>query len=559
MKLIRWWGLASFVALLILFSLAWYLLAPGIIASSIEKTGSEALGAQLEIGEVELSLFPVSVEINQLAATDPDQPMQNLFESEKIVFSIDSEALLWKKIVIDELQISGIKTATARERSGALPGGRKSTQAIQQLGEIKLPEVTQETINSMLEEADLITLKRIQTLKQTQQRLTQEWREDLDKKALEERINTLRSTYKKLSERAKENKLNLLKDRKEWKKLKKSIDTERQRLASLSNKLKQDKATLGTQLKQVKQGPKDDLNAIMQRLGVAGGVDGLLDRYLGPQYTPWVKKLLSIVKQVKPANSSQEQQQGAIEVGKKVYFTDNNIFPEVLIKKVILNGKDSNWQLDGKGANLAYLPWLSQQPALLNLSAKGSGEASMKLSSNWSSPNQMLTKLNSQVDNWAIKSMPLMQTQEGAWLLNSGRLSATINTQLTLDNIDFKMALNINKPALQAPENINDWQQTLAQSINNEPQINLVLEANGDINQPQITIKSNIEKLFQNAIGEKVKQKAEKLKEKVRTSLNQKIGDISGLENSGPDFNQWESQVGENDKMLQGLLKQIKL
>jgi len=123
--------------------------------------GSEALGAKVDISSVELSLFPVSVAINKLKATDPDQPMQNIFESEQIKFSVDAESLLWKKIVIDELVLSGVKTATKRESSGALAGGRKSTQAVENVVDAVLPDMNSIDVNQLVAKADLVTVKRI--------------------------------------------------------------------------------------------------------------------------------------------------------------------------------------------------------------------------------------------------------------------------------------------------------------------------------------------------------------------------------------------------------------
>jgi len=131
MKMIRWWGLAAFFGLILILALAWYFLAPVIIKNSIENLGSEALGAKVEIESVDLTLFPVSVSIKQLAAANPQQPMENIFESEQIEFAVDTESLLWKKVVIDKLVLTGVKTATARETSGEIEGGRRTTQAIE--------------------------------------------------------------------------------------------------------------------------------------------------------------------------------------------------------------------------------------------------------------------------------------------------------------------------------------------------------------------------------------------------------------------------------------------
>jgi len=558
MKFIRWWGLIAFFGLLLVVTMVWYLLAPHLIKNSIEELGSEVLGAKVEINSVELSLFPVSVAINNLVAADPELPLKNLFESDQIKFAVDAGALLWKKIVIEELVLTGVKIATKREFSGALEGGRKSTQAIEKAIEVALPDISNLDINELVAKADLITLKRIDKLKQEQNKLAQEWRTVLDKDEFDNRIVEIKSEYERLAKRAKKNKLNLIKDRKSWKKLKQSIDAERKQIASLSDKLKRDKRSLSVQLKLVKHGPRDDMKAIMGQLGVNDGVEGLVEKYLGPQYTPWITKGLEMVKSFKPREGQAKEKQAVIQLGKKVVFNDQHVFPELLIKKIKLSGSNQGWKLNGKGFDLGYLPWLTGKPAKLSFYLGGKGTAKLDITSDWSSANKMLTKLKSSVTNWSLESMRFMQTEAGEWTLNSGNLTANIAGEFTLDKINITASFSISSPKLRVPENISPWQKSLAMSVNHEAKIDFKLTASGSITEPKIKIDSSLEKLFKKAIGDKVKKEAEKLSGKVKQSIADKVGDISALENFNSNFDQWQSQMSEKDNRLQNLLGKIK-
>jgi len=114
MKIIRLWGVIAFFVVLLLIAALGYFIAPKIIKNSIETIGSEALGAQVNVDNVSLALFPLGIEINSLQATDKDQPMKNLFEIKTIKFAVDTSSLMWKKILIDELTMEGIQLATER-------------------------------------------------------------------------------------------------------------------------------------------------------------------------------------------------------------------------------------------------------------------------------------------------------------------------------------------------------------------------------------------------------------------------------------------------------------
>jgi uncharacterized protein (TIGR03545 family) len=558
MKIIRLWGVIAFFVLVLLVVAAWYLLAPSLIKSGIEATGTEVVGAKVEINEVKLSLFPLGVEIKQLQAADPDSPMSNLVEVGLIKFAVDSDALMWKKIQIDELNISDIQLGTSRNSSGAIPGGRATEQLSNEIATIDLPELSQQDVKSMVEEADLLTVKRLNTLDTTQQRLNQEWKKALDSDANKARVESLEDEFKRLTERAKDNKLNLIADRKDWKKLNKAIDKERDNIKTLNNKFKQDKELLATQVKAVRNGPEDDLDAIMNNMGLGNGIDGLSDRFLGPEVTPWLRKALDAMSglQAEPS-SSEEAMVYSTDKGLRVQFKDEQLFPDVLIKKVNLSGKDQNWSLSGDGSNLGYFPWLVGQPAKLDLAMSGQGSANLSLHSEWQNAQTMNTKIDSNVDQWPLKDFQLMETSDGAWMVNSGQLDSNLNGKLTLESIDLNLSLKLNQPKINSPANLSGWQETLAESLNQQSQLSIDVAVTGSLQEPQFKIRSSIENLFKDAIGKKLKQQAEKLKSKFSEEISAKVGDLGDLDQYTKNFDQWKEQLKSNDELLEKLKVKI--
>ncbi len=554
MKIIRLWGVIAFFILGALLAIGWYLVAPFLIANGIESIGSEVLGAKVEVKKVELTLFPLRIEIADLQATDPDQPMSNLFEAKQIKFAVDSGALLWKKILIDELTIDGVQLNTQRSTSGALDGGRATEKMTQEIATIDLPQMTEDDIKQMVANADLITVKRLDQLNNTQAQMKSFWKSALNKEAFEKRNIALQSEFDRLKKRAKKNKMNLLTDRKAWKKLKKNIDKERKSLSDLNKKLKTDKNDLRQQITSVRQGPKDDLNAIMANMGLGNGIAGLSDKFLGPQLTPWITKALAMTQSMTVSESSADQTPVySTSKGPLVKFEDEQIFPDLLVKKINLSGKNSHWQLSGIGSNIGYFPWLVGKPAQLNLEITGAGRANLTVTSDWSTAEKMLTRIDSSLADWKVSNMKLMQTNQGDWLVNSGQLHSTLKGEFSLEKIDLKLAFKLSNPNISAPENLTGWQKILANSLNQQKQITINVTATGSVKKPNIQIKSSVEKLFSQAIGAKVKEQAEKLKSKFSSAISQKVGDLSSLENLTNDFQQWSGQLKGNDDRLEKL------
>jgi len=364
-----------------------------------------------------------------------------------------------------------------------------------------------------------------------------------------------------LSGRLKENKLNIIKDSKDWKKLKKRIDAERKQIADLFEKIKRDRKLLAQQFNLVKKGPKDDVKALLEQFGLDSGVEGLVSKYIGQRYTPYVMQVLEMAKGFKTGKGeiAQGTEEATIQVGDKVYFKDLQNFPDILIKKVRLSGSDKDWSIDGNGLDLGYLPWLTGKPAKANLQLQGTGTARVNLSSYWQDKNTMNAKLKMQVDQWKLSDMLLMQSQQGRWLINSGKLNANINGDLTLKNIHLMASFQIDSPKLSVPQGLPDWQTRLADSISKQEKIDFKLTAKGNISDPKIKISSSLEDLFKKAMGDEITQKASQLSAGIEKSVNDKVGDISDLDNFEEKFSGWKNQLGNKDMLMKNLMGKIKI
>ncbi|MCX5819268.1 MAG: hypothetical protein NT047_05090 [Deltaproteobacteria bacterium] len=88
-KWIRWQGIAAFVVVSALLAGVWGLVVDRVIKGIIEKAGTKAVGAKVELGAADLSLFPLGLTLNRLPVTDPDEPMTNAVEITRVAGSLD--------------------------------------------------------------------------------------------------------------------------------------------------------------------------------------------------------------------------------------------------------------------------------------------------------------------------------------------------------------------------------------------------------------------------------------------------------------------------------------
>jgi uncharacterized protein (TIGR03545 family) len=124
-------AILSFVFIATLISIFSLFFLDDMIKNLIIKNGQEANGAKIEISTSKLSLSPFGIQLGGIKIANKEKPMENLVEFNTVAMHINIGELINKKFVVENVVVTGLKTNTARKKSGQLPKTVEKTTKIE--------------------------------------------------------------------------------------------------------------------------------------------------------------------------------------------------------------------------------------------------------------------------------------------------------------------------------------------------------------------------------------------------------------------------------------------
>jgi uncharacterized protein (TIGR03545 family) len=115
LRIFRWKAVGPLLLFLLLLVVLWIVFADRIAREQAESNLSETLGTEVDIASLRIRETDAAVDIGGLAIADPRDRMRNLFEAGTITVDLDPVPLTEKKIVIDEVRLSGLRFLTGRK------------------------------------------------------------------------------------------------------------------------------------------------------------------------------------------------------------------------------------------------------------------------------------------------------------------------------------------------------------------------------------------------------------------------------------------------------------
>lgn len=560
---IRWSGLGVFVAVIASILALGYFSFTLVLKNQLEHYASQAWGAKIEIGSLDLGLMPLELGVQNLQITDPDKPMENILVIKRIGASLNFYHLVVGRKVIEDVFFNDLALHQPRKTSGALPKKIKKkvtadTEEAKKGKGIELPKMALPNPDEILKRESLQTVetaneieRQLKDVEQTWSKLQASLPNDQALQAYQKRLNELMqgdlSDYK-----------NFAAKQEAFEQLKSELETKKQSIEKASQLLKTQLPKIQQQVAALKSMPQKDFNRLMDKYAMnQTGLSNVTYLLFGPQIQQWTdtglkwyrkaEPFIAKLKAMQAERAAEEAKAKALApqraLGEDVTFKEYDPQPDFIIKRVDVSG-DMKWgRLEAKATQVTFDHPTSKLPILFNVKATPEGQPNaltIKGQSNFVTPGAPINQADFswpayQIKQWAVlKDDTLPVTMNQAVVDAAGQVSLVgLNKVNALINLDYqKVDMDVSG---STSKEVTRYIAPIFKEVN---QFNVKADITGSVTSPNIGAKSNLDQLLSKAFNKALNKEMAQVKTQLRQELNARL----------------EQELGPINQQLKGLL-----
>ena len=581
-KWIRWSGLFGFVVTVALIVVFWLFAAGPLLKMAIEKFGSDAVGAQVNVQDISFGFSPLSLTVSGVQVADKDAPMENVVSFDQAVATLEPFPLLLGKAIIPDMKLQGVAMGSTRSESGALSS--VSEKPIENTATENKESQKNAGVKAKAEEPETKALPSADEILEREQLLTVERGEAFEaaykqhKAQIDEALANLPSDsvlkdYEKQLNKILKGKFKSLDD---FKQRKKDLD-------ALNTQFKQDKAAISAAKKAIKEGkadlqnkwsglksaPGDDLDNLKGKYTLDGaGASNLAALLFGDDAGGYAETALGYYEKVRPLLVDEEakaEKQALIEKrleGRFVHFETDRPLPDFWIKTLSFTmalpampkGSDSLGQVAVKVTDITHQQDVIDAPTRLWATGQNLKDIqSLKLSGileHRTSPSRDTFDLT--IEGWNLNEVKL-------GLAGLKLLSSTTHVQANADFSDGKMNVIANGLFKQSKFDSKDRTlvaKEMVAALKNVNQFTVSATAKGEMTDPSIKLKSDLDNQLNKAFDKRKDEKQAELEAKLKRKLNDKLLSYAGnYKDQIKELNLAEGGLSSKGKALEKLGK----
>lgn len=553
------------IALITAFNILFFDL---LLKKAFIATGEMIFGAKVEIVSLKTSFMHLSLKLDGLKCADRNDYFKNLIDIDQIKFQVQFTPLLRKKVIIDEMSVTGLKWGTDRKTSGKLPPKKEKkfenkkkkdgifakmfdsakNKAVAEFNNLpavdafeKIEAQTKDfDVNKLIADTDLQSVKEITKISEDLNAKYKNYQTVISNYKIEEKIEETKTLVNELSKTKSFSLNDVSESAKKIEKLKNN-KKELEKIIQDLNNAKKDISNTVNISKQIQSIVNKDIDNVSSKLTLPGIDTRNISRILfGPQWINRTDKIIyymSVIKKYMPEKKAKEEVKER-QKGRDIIFKQK-LYPDLLISKISITGTTAkNTKSDGIDfagfiKNICSSPDMIVQPILLeikgtnkrqSLSIEGIFDYRGDKSDNLL--NVTLNGLSGEILNIPANDyLPLIDT---AVMNLSGKFNMKNDKFLCSANIELDKIKEKQIPA------DNNNMKYIVQITNTIKSFKVSAKAEDDANDNlNFDISSDIDKKISEAISKLFASKIAEVKAKAKEEINKLIKEQQKkLENS---------------------------
>lgn len=553
--MIRKSGLLVFIALLATVFVLVYVFLGFAIRLSMVYTLEKAVGAEVNIKGVSVSLAPLAVRIDDLQITDKHQPTHNSVSFTKANAELELWPALLGYYVVKDLSLDGLAFGSARKRPGKVYRSESTDTAepidLESVLKLDLPDANELMARVNLQSTQLG--KELQDKIAAQRQAVENLKARLPKK---ETLEDIQRQIKELTESKVEDAADLARKTQQLKELQDRLKQERDNVGQVQQELAQMREDLRLSVGRLRAASTDDWQRIQQLANLSeGGLAPLSQILLGDFWGSKIAQLESLYRLVKPyipeqiGSGTETVEEPEPTLPNRILPLPNQPYPDFWIKNARVH-----WLIGGGDAVVQFHN-ITTQHSIINTEtrfhlsvAELPRLVALEVNGDFAILEEMVTNLSWRLDGLALEPVAL-GSGDTALSLTQGMLMSAGELNLHNNQLTQQAQVLLRQPKF-APSN-NRYMQQLVEVLDRQDQIPLQIAAHGLLSKPDISVRSSLDRVIGEAILGEARTKIADLEKQLRGQLDNKLSEQLGA------HPEWLTALTQQESELEGVQQNI--
>ena len=533
---IRWPGVIAFAIVTVLLASVWWLLVDGMIECAVERAGTQAVGARVELAAADLTLFPLGLTLSGLQVTDPEAPTTNAVEVKRISFLMDGLNLMRRKVIINEMTVDGVRFGTPRKASGAV--GKQEPGVVEQIAKTKfvLPSAQIPNVKDVLAKEELKSLKLAESLRADIQAEQDRWKQQVAELPDKAKFDEYKQRLDKVKSSGKGGLSGIVGGASEAAAIQKDIRQDLDRVTTAKKTFESNLARLRTRLDEATKAPEEDLHRLRDKYalspqGLANMSRALIEGPLGER----VATALQWHARLQPYLQSAGERKGNAEVvkplrgkGADVRFKERAPMPDVLVRAARVGLDLSAGLVSGTIRNITPdQPVLGAPTTFEFAGEKLAGMQSLKLDGeiNRVDPARPRDTAALKVRGYHFSDLALSANETLPVSVKDARADVDLQAGLRGEALEAGLTATLQAVRITTGEkpDAGAVARAVASALSNVNSLHLKADITGTVKEYSVQISSDLDQVLQQALGRQMQEQARQFESRLRAAIAERV------------------------------------